>query len=163
MSNLIDSTIYAVRRISSELRPGLLDDLGLRAAMEWQAKEFQDRTGITCEVAFNSILSISDQERATTVFRIFQETLTNVLRHAEATKVKVCMKENQNALLLTVRDNGIGITKEQISNTKSFGLIGMQERAHLWGGKIEINGIIDNGTTVTVSIPLDKKTKHKKI
>ncbi len=156
MSNLIDSTIYAVRRISSELRPRLLDDLGLQAAIEWQAKEFQDRTGITCEVTFNSDTSNLDQERSITIFRIFQETLTNVVRHAEATRVKVYLKENSGNLVTKVTDNGIGITKEQISNPKFFGLTGIQERVHLWGGNIEISGIQGKGTTVTVSIPIDK-------
>ncbi|MBI4681752.1 MAG: PAS domain-containing protein [Nitrospirae bacterium] len=154
MSDLIDMTIYAVRRISSELRPGLLDDLGLQAAMEWQAKEFQNRTGITCEVSFSSDTINLDQERSTTIFRIFQETLTNIVRYAEATRVKASLQETPASLILEVTDNGIGITEEQISDSKSFGLIGMQERVHLLEGNIRISGVRGKGTTVTVSIPL---------
>ena len=156
MSNLIDRTIYAVRRISSELRPGLLDDLGLQAAMEWQVKEFVERTGITCDVDFYSETDGLDPERATTVFRIFQETLTNIVRHAEATRVKASLEEIDNALIMKVKDNGIGITKEQMSDPKTFGLMGIQERAHLWGGKVAIFGTAENGTTVKVIIPLAK-------
>lgn len=161
MLNLIDMTIYAVRRISSELRPGLLDDLGLQAAMEWQVKEFQKRTGIDCEVTFNSDTTGLDQERATTIFRIFQETLTNIVRHSEATIVKVSLTEMSGKLVLEVRDNGIGITDNQISNAKSFGLIGMQERANLLGGDIKLYGVKDKQTTVTLSIPLARSWRNR--
>jgi len=157
MSELIDMTIQTVKRISAELRPGLLDDLGLAVAIEWQAEEFQNRTGIKCEITLAPKDIILDQDRSTAIFRIFQETLTNVARHANATRVKVSLKEDKGKLVLKVRDNGIGITQEQISAPKSFGLIGMQERAHFWGGKVKISGIRNKGTTVTVSIPLDKK------
>jgi signal transduction histidine kinase len=155
MSNLIDMTIYTVRRISSELRPGLLDDLGLQAAIEWQAKEFENRTGITCDVSFNSDNITLDQERSTAVFRIFQETLTNVVRHSEATEVSASLKEKSDTLIMKVKDNGVGITEEEILNSKSFGIIGMQERALLLGGEINIKGVRDKGTTVTASIPID--------
>ncbi len=155
MSNLIDMTIYAVRRISSELRPGLLDDLGLQAAMEWQAKEFHERTGITCEVSFNADTGNLDQECATTIFRIFQETLTNIVRHAEATRVEASLYETRASLILEVIDNGIGITEDQISNSNSFGIVGMQERVNLLEGEIVISGVRGKKTTVTVSMPLD--------
>jgi signal transduction histidine kinase len=159
MSNLIDMTIYAIRRISSELRPGLLDDLGLQAAIEWQAKEFQDRTGITCEVSFYSDTDNLDQERTITIFRIFQETLTNIVRHAEATRVKASLKEINYTLVMEVMDNGVGITEEQISRPISFGIIGMQERALLLGGNIKISGVQGKGTTVIASIPFEKSRK----
>lgn len=155
MSDLIDMTIYTVRRISSELRPGLLDDLGLQAAIEWQAKEFGSRTGITCKVSFDPETVNPDQERSTAVFRIFQETLTNVVRHAEATEVHAVLKATPEMLTMTVKDNGAGITQEEIRNSKSFGLIGMQERALLFGGAIIIKGVHNRGTTVTVNIPID--------
>jgi len=161
MSELIDMTIQTVKRISAELRPGLLDDLGLAVAIEWQAEEFQNRTGIKCEITLAPKDIILDQDRSTAIFRIFQETLTNVARHANATMIKVSLKEAEGKLVLKVRDNGIGITQEQISAPKSFGLIGMQERAHFWGGNVKISGIRNKGTTVTVSIPLDKKGENQ--
>lgn len=155
MSDLIDMTLYTVRRISSELRPGLLDDLGLQAAIEWQAKEFEDRTGITCEVTFHSDTGNLDQERSTAIFRIFQETLTNVVRHAEATEVWASLEETPDILIMKVKDNGVGITEERILNSKSFGIIGMQERTLLLGGDIKLKGVRNKGTTVTVSIPIN--------
>ena len=162
MSDLIDMTIYSVRRISSELRPMLLDDLGLQAAMEWQAKEFQERTGITCEITFNAHAINLNQDSATMIFRIFQETLTNVVRHSKATTVKASLKETAGTLIMEVRDNGIGITEERISNPKSFGLIGMQERAHLLGARINFYGVKNKQTTVTISMPLDKLRKKRR-
>ncbi len=133
MIHLIDSTIRTVKRISAELRPVVLDDLGLTAAIEWQAEEFQKRSGIECELKFDPEDITMDRDRSTTVFRIFQETLTNVVRHAEATKVKVCLEARDGLIHLSIRDNGKGITEEQIYSPQSFGLIGIQERAHFWG------------------------------
>jgi PAS domain S-box-containing protein len=152
MNNLIDSTIHTVKRISAELRPGILDDLGLVAAIEWQAEEFQNRTGIRCRITVDPDDVTVDQDRATAIFRIFQETLTNVARHARATRVSVNLKERAGKLTLRVKDNGIGITEEQISDPRSFGLIGMQERVIPWNGKISFKGIPDKGTTVIVRV-----------
>ena len=157
MSKLIDMTIRTVQRVSTELRPGLLDDLGLAAAMEWQAEEFQNRTGIECKLTLDPENIILDQDRSTAIFRIFQETLTNVARHANATRVKVSLKEKAGKLEMKVRDDGKGITEKQISDPKSFGLMGIRERANFWGGEVTINGIRDKGTTVTVSIPVERK------
>ena len=157
MSGLIDMTIKSVRRISSELRPGLLDDLGLQAAMEWQAKEFQSRTGIKCEIDFRTDALNLEQDLVTAIFRIFQETLTNVARHAEATKVKVSLSETTDCLSMEVSDNGRGITDEQITNPKSFGLMGIQERVHLLGGIIKIRGVRGKKTVVKLDIPLNWK------
>ena len=154
MSQLIDSTIQVVQRLSAELRPGLLDDLGLIAAMEWQAEEFQKRTGIACELSVSSQEINLDQERSTAIFRIFQETLTNITRHASAKKVRVNLAKKGPKLELTIKDNGKGISRQKISDPKSLGLIGIKERVHFLGGEIEIKGIRDKGTTVTVSIPL---------
>jgi signal transduction histidine kinase len=156
MLNLIDSTIQTVRRVSTELRPGILDDLGLIAALEWQAQEFQDRTGIKCE--FNSSLEEVelDRDRSTGVFRIFQETLTNVARHSNATQVNIRAEESIRNLILRVKDNGRGITKGEISDKKSLGLLGMRERAHIFGGEVEITGGAGKGTSVTVKIPIGK-------
>ena len=155
MFGLINSTIKTVQRISAELRPGLLDDLGLSAAIEWQAKEFHDRSGIQCRVNFNPDDIVTDRDRSTVIFRIFQETLTNIARHAEATLLNVSLRKNDDKLLLKVRDNGKGISKLQIMDAKSFGLIGMRERVHPWGGKVKIRGVPNRGTIVMVSIPLN--------
>ena len=154
---LIDMTIQTLRRISTELRPELLDDLGLPAAMEWQADEFQNRTGIKCKVTFDPRDIILDKHRSTAIFRIFQEALTNVARHANATRVKVSLKKKVGKLVLKVSDNGKGITEKQISDPKSFGLIEIRERARFSGGDVKISGVKDKGTTVTVSIPLERK------
>lgn len=160
MLKLIDKILQTVSKISSELRPGLLDDLGLQDAMEWQADEFQKRTGIKCKVDFGTH-NIIDQERATTVFRIFQETLTNVVRHAKATRVAVALKEKDHELILEVKDNGRGITETEITNPDAFGLIGIRERAYYWKGKVKISGKPDKGTIVTVRIPLNNKEEQK--
>ena len=157
MSALIDSTIQTVQRISAELRPGLLDDIGLLAAVEWQAEEFQKRTDISCDLSVSSQDITVDQDRSTAVFRIFQETLTNITRHAHASQVKVSLVKKDNTLELKVKDNGRGIIEEKISDPKSLGLMGIQERVHSLDGKIHIRGIPNKGTTVTVSIPLPER------
>lgn len=157
LSAHIDSTIQTVRRISSELRPGVLDHLGLVAALEWQANEFQNRTGIRCDVEADVHEPLADQELSTTFFRIFQETLTNVIRHAGATRVRVDLKEAEGRITLDVTDNGRGITAAEISNTKSMGLLGMRERAALLGGAMKIGRVRGGpGTRVSVSIPLTR-------
>jgi signal transduction histidine kinase len=152
----IDSTIQTVRRISSELRPGVLDHLGLVAAIEWQSNEFQNRTGIKCDVR-SRIREPLDQELSTTFFRIFQETLTNVIRHAGATHVSVDLKEADGRITLEVKDNGRGIARTEIFNSRSMGLLGMRERTELLGGVFEIGSIPrQKGTRVRVSIPLKR-------
>ncbi len=153
MSGLIDTTVQSVRRISSELRPKLLDDLGLSAAMEWQANEFMSRAGIECHISSEPEDIILDQARSTAFFRIFQETLTNIARHAQATEVEVMLQEDTEAVELVVRDNGKGITESQIANAKSLGIIGMRERVHSLGGDLKIAGVPQKGTTVEVRIP----------
>ena len=156
MSLLIDGTVDSVRRISSELRPILLDDLGLTAAMEWQVQEFQGRTGVRCEVFLNFKESSVEKDLATALFRILQETLTNVTRHAEATLVKVRLTEKGGKLYLDVSDNGKGITQKQIADPKSFGIVGIRERVNLWGGAVSITGKPGKGTTTRVRIPLNQ-------
>lgn len=158
MSKLIDNTIKTVQRISTELRPGILDDLGLIAAMEWQAEEFQDRMEGKCEVVLDLEEIIPDQERSTTIFRIFQEILTNIARHSNATSVEVSLKEKDGIIELNVKDNGRGITEEQIYGPRSLGLIGIRERVRSWGGEFEIKGIKDKGTLIKATIPL--KNSH---
>jgi PAS domain S-box-containing protein len=153
MSSITDETIQVMQRICAELRPGLLDDLGLAAAIEWQAGEFQRRMGICCEVSLDPVDTTLDQDHATAMFRIFQETLTNVARHAEATIVTASLKHDARELVLVVQDDGKGITADQVSDSTSFGLIGMRERVHPWGGSVAIRGVRGKGTTVTVRLP----------
>jgi PAS domain S-box-containing protein len=148
MSDLIDTTIQTVRRISTELRPGILD-LGLVATIEWQT-----RTGIESKLISAPEETTLDDDRSTAVYRIFQEILTNVVRHAQATHVEVTLEETAAFLTLQVRDNGRGITDSEIDNPKSIGLLGMQERARLRGGEIHLHGSPDLGTTVMVRLPL---------
>ena len=154
MSKLIDMTIQKVRRISTELRPGLLDDFGLVAAIEWQGDEFQKLTGVECKISSNPKDIVLDKDRSIALFRIFQELLTNVTRHANATGVKVSIVEEAGKIVLKVRDNGKGITKKQISNPKAFGLIGIRERVHSWQGEFKIGDAPGGGTVATVILRL---------
>ena len=153
MLKLVDTTVTTVKRLSTELRPGLLDDLGLVAAMEWQAGEFQERTGIKTELGFDPYDIMVEDEQATALFRIFQEVLTNVTRHAAATRVDASLSEKDGALELSIRDNGKGIEPNMITSSKSLGLIGMRERCHHLGGIVDIMGKRGKGTTVTVKLP----------
>ena len=157
MLNLVNTTMKMVKRLSTELRPGLLDDLGLVAAMEWQAGEFQERTGIKTELGFEPDDIRVGDEQATTLFRIFQEMLTNVARHAAATSIEAYLHEKDGELELVVRDNGKGIEPKMIASSKSLGLIGMRERCHHLGGIIDIRGKRGKGTTVIVKLPAREK------
>lgn len=154
MAAHIDATIQIVRRIATELRPGILDNLGLTAAIEWQAHEFEIRTGIPCSVTATVREAAWSQDFVTAFFRIFQETLTNIIRHAGASRVEVNLIEEAGRLVLAVRDNGRGITEEEIANTRSIGLLGMRERAVMLGGDVSFLGPPGRNTTVTVRIPL---------
>jgi signal transduction histidine kinase len=150
---LLDQTIQSMRRIGTELRPAILDDLGLAAAVEWVAEEFQARTGTKCQISLPDGDITLDRERATALFRIFQETLTNVARHADATQLDVRLGKENGSLILEVRDNGKGIREEQLSAKTSLGILGMQERVLLLGGTLTISGTPGNGTTVRTLIP----------
>ncbi|HYL80656.1 MAG TPA: sensor histidine kinase, partial [Candidatus Acidoferrum sp.] len=154
MLSLVDSTIQTVRRIFTELRPSILDELGLVAAIEWQAQEFQSRTGIQCRVSTELTDLSLDGEASTALFRICQETLSNVARHAQATRVTVNLSADENRVFLSVEDNGRGITDQEQKNATSLGLLGMQELALLLGGQLTIEGRPGVGTTVTVRMPL---------
>jgi len=156
MSGLVDSTIESVHNITLELRPSMLDDLGLPAAIEWQAGDFQKRSGIRCQVHIRCNEDMIDRELATALFRILQETLTNIARHAKATNCRVSLIRNEKELCLEVTDNGIGITQWQIDDPRSFGMIGMRERAHLFGGTVHIRNTKPTGTVVKVVIPTGK-------
>ncbi len=156
MSDLADVTIEAVKRISSELRPGILDDLGLQAAMEWFFNEFEKRTGIQCKLDITPRNIGVDPDRTTAIYRIFQETLTNVARHARASSVTANLKKDKNILIRRISDNGIGIAPEKIDDPGSYGLIGIQERAISFNGEMKITGKKGKGTTVVVTLPLNK-------
>jgi signal transduction histidine kinase len=160
MMQLIDSAVSTVRKISTELRPGILDNLGLSAAIEWQAKEFQTRTRVYCETVAPFEELDLDRERATAVFRIFQETLTNVARHAQATRVGVSLSRQNGAIYLKVQDNGRGITDKEQGNPHSLGLLGMRERALMFGGEVQIAGWPGRGTTVTLKMPAETESKE---
>ncbi|CAK0753332.1 Sensor histidine kinase [Gammaproteobacteria bacterium] len=152
MSDLTDSIIKSVRRIATELRPGILD-VGLVAAIEWALQEFQARSGIESKF-INAPDDLSlDREGATVVFRIFQEILTNVARHAQASSIEVKMEENTGWVILQVTDDGQGIAESEIHNPKSIGLLGMRERARSRAGDVLFHGIPGRGTTVTIRIP----------
>ena len=152
MLEQIDATIKSVRQIINDLRPHVLD-LGLTAAVDWQIAEFQRRTGLACElVSHNHDLHVSDR-CATTLFRILQESLTNVSRHARATKVRVELAVDPESISMTVSDNGIGLTKAGGQKPGSFGLVGIEERVRILGGKCIITSGVNAGTTVHVSIP----------
>jgi PAS domain S-box-containing protein len=149
---LVDQTIQSVRRIATELRPGILDDLGLVAAVEWAAEEFAARSGTRLWLDLPREDLVIDQESATAVFRIFQETLTNVTRHAQATQVEVHLGKEGGSIVLEVRDNGRGMN-EDLATAGSLGILGMRERALLLKGKLTIHSAPGLGTTVTVWIP----------
>ena len=151
----IDEMIGTVRRISSELRPQILDDLGLLAAIEWHAQEFENRTGIKCYVRRKGTLRESqvDGHRSTALFRIFQEIMTNVARHAEATRVNVSVEIGRASIRLSVRDNGLGIGDAVRAHSRHLGILGMKERAAVFGGRVAIAGPPGLGTTVRVRIP----------
>lgn len=156
MSDLIDDTMQSVRRIATELRPGVLDDLGLVAAIEWQTQDFQKRTGIHCDLSSSADDMNLDRECSTAVFRIFQETLTNIARHADASCVKVALFEDPKGVALKVEDDGRGITEREINGSGSLGILGMRERASLLRGEVSIMRGIEGGTTVVVRIPLER-------
>jgi signal transduction histidine kinase len=157
MCSLIDSTVQTVRKIATGLRPEMLDDMGLVAAVAWQAKEFQKRTGIRCRAKLPPETAKLDIDVSTTMFRIFQEILTNVARHSRATRVDIELALGDDQVALEVTDNGVGIQDSELHAKKSLGLLGMQERALLFGGDVRISGSPGHGTRVSVTIPTSSK------
>jgi PAS domain S-box-containing protein len=149
---LADDIIQSIRRISTELRPAVLD-LGLAEAVEWQVQEFQTRSGIQCTVRLLT-REVVASNASTAMFRIFQETLTNVARHAKATRAEVVLQKQRDWLVLLIRDNGRGFDQADPSLSKSLGLLGMRERAAILGGRVNISSAPGKGTTVTAWIPL---------
>jgi PAS domain S-box-containing protein len=161
--HLVEMTMETVKRIYMALRPGMLDHLGLAVAIDWLAKDFQKRTGIKCAVSIDPEELRLDADLSFSIYRIVQETFTNISRHAEAGRVTVSLKQSPDRVELVVRDNGRGITQEQLAKPNSYGLLGIRERAYHWGGEAVISGKKGQGTTVKVSIPLMEKGKsHEK-
>ncbi len=155
MSDLIDSTVQTVQRISSELTPGVLDHLGLAEAIKWQIDKYRTRTGVKYDITIDHDHITLDHNSAIALFRIFQEAMTNIIRHADATNVLVILKKTEQGLALEVKDNGKGISEDQISSPESVGLIGIRERARILGGTATISGSPGHGTEVKVIIPLN--------
>jgi signal transduction histidine kinase len=143
--------------VCTELRPVILDDFGLAAAIQWQTEDFQSRTGIACRVTLDTEEDKLSQDGSTAVFRIFQETLTNVLRHAAATEISVRLWEEDHQLMLEVKDNGKGIADIEINSPISLGLVGMRERVYGINGTIQFSGTQGKGTRVTVTVPVNGK------
>jgi signal transduction histidine kinase len=150
----VNRIIGTVRKIATELRPGILDELGIAAAIEWLAKDFQHRTGLECTVATSGVDRAFDTARTTAVFRIVQEALTNVTRHAKASRVHISLEKEDETLILEVRDDGIGLPEERVPDSNSLGLIGIRERVLLLGGETAITGARGEGTLVRVTLPL---------
>ncbi len=163
MFGLLHSMVQTVRRISAELRPGVLDTLGLEAAVEWQVNDFQQRTGIRCSVSGNLREDALARPAATALFRVLQESLTNVARHAKASRVNVSMEETNDQVVLQVSDNGTGIAAADLRKGGTFGLLGMRERLSALGGKCDICGEAGRGTIVYVSVPVQPETKGSKL
>lgn len=153
---LVDSTIQSVREIATTLRPGVLDQLGLEAAVEWQAREFRHRTGIACVTSISPDRISVGAQQSTAFFRILQEVLTNVARHAHASAVDIRLEETREHVIMQVRDNGRGITAAEQFGPKAFGLLGMRLRAQQQGGAFDIQGTSGIGTTITVRMPLSR-------
>jgi len=156
MSKTMVAAIGSVRRICSDLRPSVLDHIGLTAAIEWQVEEWQTKTGVRCAMSSSIDDETVDPGRATAAFRVLQEALTNVARHAQATGVRVRLWTEERRLRLEVRDNGRGIADETVADATSLGLLGMKERVFCFGGTVDIHGSPGEGTTVDVAIPLEE-------
>ncbi len=159
---VVDSTIALVRKISTELRPEVLDALGLRAAIEWHMEEFQRRTGMSCTVHVPENPLGIPGEKKIAIFRIYQEALTNIARHAKATNVLVNLEQEQDAAVLTISDDGVGFPMDRLSHTQSLGVLGMRERALLMGAQFRLQSSRDHGTTVTLRIPLEGSARSER-
>jgi len=155
MSELIDETIQTVQKISAELRPRLLDDLGLVPAIEWYAEDFKERTKIDCQADLDLDGIELDPDCSTAIFRIFQEAMTNIARHAEATKVNIRLKGVNGKLEIQISDNGKGIKEDDIYSPNSLGLIGVRERIRPFNGELKLYTTKNGGTTLSVSLPVN--------
>jgi PAS domain S-box-containing protein len=154
MHQLVNSTSKTIKRISTELRPSLLDDLGLPAAIEFEVEELHKRSGISYELDLSPKDFEVDEDVSIALFRVLQEALTNVVRHARARRVVISLVKKADMIGMEIEDDGRGVTKKKLSDPGSLGIMGMRERVEALGGTIEISGILNRGTTITVSIPL---------
>jgi signal transduction histidine kinase len=154
-SELVEATTTAVQKLAAELRPGVLDKLGLGPALQYEARRFQENTGIACEVVVPAESPELSPDKVTALFRIFQECLTNVARHAQATRVTADLRVEGTDVMLRVQDNGRGIQDADLASPHSLGLVGMEERATQFGGRVRIRRRDEGGTVVEARIPLD--------
>ena len=160
MTSLIDTAITTTRRISTGLRPPMLDDLGLLATLEWQINEYQGRTGIACDASFTGESEHLDDQQSITLFRIFQEALTNIARHAGASRVHVRVRIDPDHAVMSIQDNGKGLDPAAARRPDAHGVHGMYERIRALGGRIELEGIAGSGTRLAVEIPLSRAITH---
>ncbi len=154
MSTLTQNAVQSVKMICADLRPGILDDFGIAAAIEWQAEEFEKRTGLTIQTTIDPDDFTLDDKRTTALFRIFQETLTNILRHARATHVEVNLRKTNRYTVLRVKDNGVGIQPKTLPHSASLGILGIRERVHALNGTTAFEGAPGEGTLIHVRIPV---------
>jgi PAS domain S-box-containing protein len=154
MLTLVDATVKTVRRISTELRPGILDDLGLIDALQWQSHEFEKRTGIVCSFSTTFTDRPFEKNLSTGIFRVFQETLTNVARHAQASEIMTVFEKQDDSIILQVYDNGQGFNETEIKGKKTLGLVGMRERAKMFGGNLSVQSAVGKGTKITLQVPM---------
>lgn len=160
---LVETTVRSVQRISAELRPAMLDDLGLTATLEWQAEEFAARTGLRCRWQSKLVATHLHRDHATALFRIFQEILTNVARHARARSVKLKLVQKRGELILEVADDGKGFQEKKLLPHKSLGLLGMRERVAFIGGQVKVCSVPGKGTKITVTSPVAETVKLRKL
>jgi signal transduction histidine kinase len=160
MSQVIEGALETLHAVTAELRPVILDDFGLAAAIEWQIERFSRRTGIACRLDNDGYEPDLPKTQATALFRIFQETLTNILRHAQADQVVVRLERRKRELFFEVADNGRGITDDEIHAPDAFGLLGIRERLYPFGGRVTFNGRPGQGTRVNIQLPLDQTGNH---
>lgn len=151
----VDDSLQKMHEIVRALRPEVLDHLGLKEATEWQAQEFQTRSGIECRFSVADEALLLDRDRSTAVFRVLQEALTNVARHAQATRVDIQLLEQDRQVVLQVHDNGKGISNAALANPASFGILGMRERALVFGGNVDLHSEQGKGTDVIAYIPME--------
>lgn len=154
---LVETATQSIRRIINDLRPSVLDNFGLWAALEWQAQDFQARTGIQCEFGMQGPEPEVSSERAIEVFRVIQEALTNIVKHANATQVHIQARTNEEAACIQVADNGQGMNKAELLQETSYGILGMRERMQAIGGRLDIMSALAKGTTLAASFPLEQQ------
>ncbi len=161
MNDIIDESIQAVKRLFTDLRRWLLDDMGIAEAIKWQLMDFGKRTSIEYELTTDLKEVSLGHDLSTTIFRIFQEMLRNIELHAGATRVSVTFSKKQDRIVMEVKDNGVGIAEELIHNPKSYGLSSIRERVFAWDGAVDIGGEPQKGTTITVNLPLKGRNAPK--